>query len=418
MVSKIKQIRNIILDNSQKNVSPATSPDTNKDAIDLADSHPYQVAKTIKNCRYVYNNESIVSALILNNALTANNRFVITTDNKNIPNIDKAIKHIESKIKEWKLDSVMNQALIKGQRDGKCFIQKAVIDGTIKINFLAYDGEDYDMRIITDPKSGEIIGFKQKYPKQENIDNWMNVKFDELIKDTGETDEANFLPKDMIYFTIVEEDNEGESFVMSLLDEIYDLWTYKGFKVSVSHKTGALTLITVGNEDVSTDKVPNSFIDSLMNVFKNPVKNQVGAVPYGADVKTVGTTNLPDLPGYMKDIIDVIFIKLQTPRSVFIGESSNRAIAEVQTNDHTGYKVFINFLRDTLRTHFEGELIDYELELAGFSEAVGHVIINFDKSKDDELEPLKPKDLNAETILISNSGDDGELDEEGIIDEA
>lgn len=141
MVSKIKQIRNIILDNSQKNVSPATSPDSNKDAIDLADSHPYQVAKTIKNCRYVYNNESIVSALILNNALTANNRFVITTDNKNIPNIDKAIKHIESKIKEWKLDSVMNQALIKGQRDGKCFIQKAVIDGTIKINFLAYDGD-------------------------------------------------------------------------------------------------------------------------------------------------------------------------------------------------------------------------------------------------------------------------------------
>ena len=135
-------------------------------------------------------------------------------------------------------------------------------------------------------------------------------------------------------------------------------------------------------------------------------------------MKTVGTTNLPDLPGYMKDIIDVIFIKLQTPRSVFIGESSNRAVAEVQTNDDTGYKVFINFLRDTLRTHFEGELIDYELELAGFSEAVGHVIINFDKSKDDELEPLKPKDLNAETILISNSGDDGELDEEGIIDEA
>ena len=126
MVSKIKQIRNIILDNSQKNVSPATSPDTNKDAIDLADSHPYQVAKTIKNCRYVYNNESIVSALILNNALTANNRFVITTDNKNIPNIDKAIKHIESKIKE------VEENLI----DDILFIQDILSIGILKINYI------------------------------------------------------------------------------------------------------------------------------------------------------------------------------------------------------------------------------------------------------------------------------------------
>ncbi len=418
MVSKIKQIRNIILDNSQKNVISATSPDTNADAIDLADSHPYQVAKTIKNCRYAYDNESYVSALILNNALTANNRFVITADDKNIENIDNAIKHIESKIKEWKLDLVMNQSLIKAQRDGKCFIQKAVIDGTIQINFLAYDGEDYDMKIITDPQSGKILGFKQKYPKQENIDNWMNMKFDELKDDSNETEETNFLPHELIYFTILEEDNEGESFLMSLLDEIYDLWTYKGFKISVAHKTGALTLITVGNEGISTDNVPTSFIDSLMNVFKNPVKKQVGAVPYGSDVKTIGTTNLPDLPGYMKEIIDVIFIKLQTPRSTFITESSNRATAEVQTNDDTGYKVFINFLRDILKTHFEGELIDAELELAGYDKAVGHIMIKFDKSKDDELEPMKPEDFltNFDSKLKNDEG--FELDEEGIIDEA
>ena len=126
-------IRGLFLNSSNEAVTDPSPTDDNPEAENLKDRHPPKIKKTIANCRYAFDNDPTVRGIILNNAYTANNKFRIVSDDK------KAETYITQKAKEWDLDTLMTNTLIKIMRDGPCFIEKGIIDRSIKVRFLAYD---------------------------------------------------------------------------------------------------------------------------------------------------------------------------------------------------------------------------------------------------------------------------------------
>ena len=366
------------LSNSQESVIPATPYDTTMDSKDLEDTNPHKIKKTIRNCRYAYNNDGLVQGLILNNTFKANNKWFITFDDPDIEGIMEAKEYIEDKCKEWNLDKRMSEWLIKEQRDGKHFTQKVIKDGTIQLNELAYDGENYDFEIIHDPRTGETLGYKQKYYVNKDYKSWKNKDFDTLNSQTKEYEEANYLPDEIIYGTLFEEDGKGMSLIMPILDDIYDKWSYEKYKLSVAHKTGNLAVMTVGSKDVYTENVPETFVDKALRQLKDRDKKDAVVIPYGTSIETLGGNyNLPDLNTYINKTLSNIYIQLQTPQTLFASDSSNRSTIQVQTDEETGFGVYLEYMRDTLKNTIENELFDVELELNGFEEAIGHIHLTF-----------------------------------------
>lgn len=391
------KIEGIYLKNSEVEAITDPSP-TQTEGEDLATRHPPKIKKSIKNYRYAYNNDPTIRGIILNNATTANNKFRIECQDP------KAKAHIEMKVKEWDLDGLMTNTLIKVQRDGFCFIEKGIFNNSIKTRFLAYDGEKYKMKVIRNPNTDDIIGYKQNAPKSVDPKGWEKKSYDDL-KEEGDSVDTNYQANQIIYPRLIEEGGKGESLLAPILENVDDKKTYEKFMRSAAHKAGNLIGITVGDETTSPKDVPKSFINKLLDVFNRPVEKDVAVVPKGVDVSTIGNTSLPDLVSYIKYHRSEIFLALQTPEALFSTESSNRSTAEVQADDETGYKVFIVFLRDFLKKYFEKELIDHELTLQGMTKAVGNCFIMFDEEQ--ELKPLTENDTIPEAGLVDvETGED------------
>jgi hypothetical protein len=388
-------IRGLFLNSSNEAVTNPLPDDTTIDSENLKDRHPRKIKPTISNCRYVFDNDPTVKGILLNTITTANNKFTIESENI------KAKEYIEGKVKEWDLDNIFNKTLLKNMRDGPCFIEKAVIDKTIQVRFLAFDNDKYKMKVIRDPLSDKIVGYKQQVETSKDITDWQNKTYDELENDT-EIKENNFNPDQIIYPVMFEEHGKAKSLISTILDYVDKKWTLESFMMSVAHKTGNLIGITIGNDRVSNANVPKSFIQKLIHNFRNPVNKDVVTIPDGVDVSTIGNNTLPALENYLSYMRSEIFLALQTPESLFSTTSSNRATAEVQADSTTGYAVFIEFLRFFLKKYFEKELIDAELKLKGMSDAAGTVTIEFDKT-----EPIKP----LESLNITPGGVMGKVDE-------
>ena len=167
------KIEGIYLKNSEVEAITDPSP-TQTEGEDLATRHPPKIRKSIKNYRYAYNNDPTIRGIILNNATTANNKFRIECQDP------KAKAHIEMKVREWDLDGLMTNTLIKVQRDGFCFIEKGIFNNSIKTRFLAYDGEKYKMKVIRNPNTDDIIGYKQNAPKSVDPKGWEKKSYDDL----------------------------------------------------------------------------------------------------------------------------------------------------------------------------------------------------------------------------------------------
>lgn len=391
------KIEGIYLKNSEVEAITDPSP-TQTEGEDLTTRHPPKIRKSIKNYRYAYNNDPTIRGIILNNTTTANNKFRIECKDT------KAKAHIEMKVREWDLDGLMTNTLIRVQRDGFCFIEKGIFDNSIKTRFLAYDGEKYKMKIIRNPNTDDIIGYKQNAPQSVDPKGWEKKSYDDL-KEEGDSVDSNYQANQIIYPRLIEEGGKGESLLAPILENLDDKKTYEKFMRSAAHKAGNLIGITVGDENTSPKDVPKSFITKLLDVFSRPIEKDVAVVPKGVDVSTIGNSNLPELVGYIKYHKGEIFLALQTPESLFSTESSNRATAEVQADDETGYKVFIVFLRDFLKKYFEKELIDHELTLQGMTKAVGNCFIMFDEG--DVVKPLTEADEIPEAGLVDvKTGED------------
>lgn len=382
--------RPLRLRNGQEAVIPATVPDTNKEARELEDYYNYKVKKTVRSCRYAFNNDGLVSGLIWNNSFTANTSFSITysEEDKDIKNIEEARQHIEDKCTEWQLKDRITGWFVKWQRDGNSFTHKVITDGTISLNELAYDGEKDDFEQIRNPLTGEILGYKQKYRYYTDYKNWKSQSFNSLKNGSNYEDmETEFEASEVIHGRLFEEDGNGISPLMGILDTIYDKWSYEKYKHSVAHKTGNVAVLTVGSNDVYTDNVPNSFLKTALDHLENREEKDALVLPYGTSLETLGGNyNLPDINGYLKNCVDEIYIKLQTPQTLFSSSNSNRSTIEVQTDSDTGYGVYLKYMRDKMKYLLEPQLIDAELSLhPEFEDCVGHIHITFISSAEEKV---------------------------------
>lgn len=382
--------RSLRLRNGQEAVIPATVPDTNNDAQELQDYFNYKVKKTVSSCRYAFENDGLVAGLIWNNSFTANTSFSITysEDDKDIPNIEEAKEFIEWKCREWQLKDRITGWFVKWQRDGNSFTHKVVKDNTISLNELAYDGENDDFEQIRNPLTGEILGYKQKYRYFKDYQNWKSQNFDSLKNGLNYEDkETSFEASEVIHGRLFEEDGNGISPLMGILDTIYDKWSYEKYKHSVAHKTGNVAVLTVGSNDVFTDNVPNSFLKTALENLENREDKDALVLPYGTSLETLGGNyNLPDINGYLNACIDEIYIKLQTPQTLFSSSNSNRSTIEVQTDSDTGYGVYLKYMRDKMKNLIEPQLFDAELSLhSEYAECVGHIHITFVSSAEEKV---------------------------------
>lgn len=393
------KIEGIYLKNSEVEAITDPSP-TTTEGEDLATRHPPKIRKSIKNYRYAYNNDPTIRGIILNNATTANNKFRIECQDS------KVKEYIEAKAKEWDLDSLMTNTLIRVQRDGFCFIEKGIFNNSIKTRFVAYDGDKYKMKVIRNPNTDDIIGYKQNAPKSVDPTGWEKKSYDDL-KEEGDSVDSNYQPNHIIYPRLIEEGGKGESLIAPILENVDDKKTYEKFMRSAAHKAGNMIGIKVGDETTSPKDVPKSFINKLLDVFGRPIEKDVAVIPKGVDVSTIGNTSLPELVGYIKYHRGEMFLALQTPEALFSTESSNRSTAEVQADDDTGYKVFILFLRDFLKKYFEKELIDHELTLQGMTKAVGNCFIMFDEEQ--EVKPLTESDKVPEAVPVDVATGEGNV---------
>ena len=389
--------RSLILRNGQEAVLPATPSDTNTDAKELDEYYTYKVKKTVKSCRYAFENDGLVSGLIWNNSFTANTSFSITysQEDQDIPNIEEAKQHIEEKCKEWQLKDRITGWLVKWQRDGNSFTHKVVENNTIYLNELAYNGETDDFEQIRNPLTGDILGYKQKYRYFKDYKNWKSQDFNSLKNGSNYEDmEVSFESDEIIHGRLFEEDGNGVSPLMGILDTIYDKWSYEKYKNSVAHKTGNVAVVTVGSSDVYTDSVPNSYLTRVLENLENREDKDAIVVPYGTSIETLGGNyNLPDINGYLKGCIDEIYIKLQTPQTLFSSSNSNRSTIEVQTDSDTGYGVYLKYMRDKVKYLLEPQLIDAELSLnPDFADCVGHIHITFISGAEEKV--LRREDID------------------------
>lgn len=377
-------IKGLFLNNSGEATTNPTETDNTTDAEDLKKRHPPRIKKTIANCRYAFDNDPTIRGIIFNNITTTLKNFRIECED------EKVREYIQDKVdNDWDLKNIFSQVLLKWQRDGPCFIEKGIIDGSIQIRFLAFDDDKYKFKIIRNPQTEKIIGFKQKYQVAKDLNNWQTKKFDE-IGNEFEDKEANYTPDKIIYPVLFEEAGKAKSLIMTLLNHIDSKWTLERFMLSSAHKAGQMIGITVGQDNVSNRGQKNRFVKKLIEIFRNPVEKDVAVVPEGVTVDTIGNNQLPDLPLYLKYFRNEIFLALQTPESLFSSESSNRSTAEVQSDDKTGYAVFVEFLRFKLKKYFEKELIDEELKLKRMTKSIGSVKIHFDE--EEEPTPLETED--------------------------
>jgi hypothetical protein len=397
-----------IFSSSNEAVSDPMDRDKNKEAEDLKDRHKNIIKKSIRNCRYAYKNDGTVKGIILNNITTANYNYRITVkEDKNNPgaidpSLEKSRQYIEDKCKEWDLDNIMNQMLLKWMRDGPCFIEKVIKNGSLKIRFLAYDEEKYKMKIIRNPQTDDILGFKQKVWQSKDVKNWQNIKYDKLENDK-DWEEYNYLPEYLIYATLLEEGGKSDSLLAAVLDSIDGKMTLEQFMLSAAHKAGQIIGITVGNESKKSDNLPTGIINRVINYFKNPISKDVVLLPEGIGADVIGSNGLPDLPSFLKHFKSEIFIALQTPEALFSTESSNRSTAQVQADDKTGYAVFIAFLRKALKKYLEQQLIDHELRLRGRQNAIGKILIEFGENNPEPLENVDEANKVAENKDIDEN---------------
>lgn len=396
-----------VLKNAMDNLTPATKKDTIGTVV-LADEYPNEIEKSIANFRFIYYNDLTIQGLIDNNAMTANTKFEIKIKKgyEDVKNIEEARSYIENrcKKKDWNLDKIITQTLIKAQRDGQCFIQVPIVGGQAHLNPLTYDGENYDFMMIPDPETGKVSGYVQKHPEKPDFTGWDKKEWDDLVKiseEVGDETTTSFIEEEIIHFTIMEEDGEAKRLMDAICDKVPDKWDYEGFMISIAQKTGAVAIVKIGDVNHNNNEARKSFVDTILGVFQGRINKTAVAVPDGVSVEQMTNSTLPDIPSYRKTVIDELYLGLQTPFGMFDTQNSTYASLKEAMNSKTGYGAWMAHLRDLVKEAFEDKLIDKDLSLKSeYAECVGGLEINYEQDLD-EVEPLEPTD---EDYSANNEG--------------
>ena len=353
---------------------------TGGNGVDLIECTPFKVNRTVINCRNA-SKDPQVKGILADNITKTNNDFELESDN------EEARKYIEERCKEWNISQLINDMLLKGMRDGNAFINKWVEDNKVHYRWLAYDGKHFRMKRIYDEK-GKVIGYVQLTHHNKNSNKgWVHKRFDNLVEDI-EDFEVKFQPDEIIDIKYMEEDGQGRSLVMDILDDVYYKRTLKELMPNAVYKNSTIVKVTMGNELQQGKRLSRKdrrFVEDIVSNYHN--KGTL-IFPYGIDADVLKGGTLPDIPSYLKYYESCIYVGLNTPEAIFSSESSNRATADIQLDSpYSGRILFLQSNQEWVKSIIENELFRDELDLNGY-EGVD-VTIRFNTLTDDDMEAEK-----------------------------
>lgn len=354
-----------------------------EDSKDLKDAVPYIISKNIPNYRYAFKNNDTINTTIKNLIIIANRKWIIDCDDKK--KYDKAYKHIQQKLKDWRFESLIDNIIKYPMVDGCIFINRYIEDGSYKFRILGNDDDRYKWLIIRDSNTDEIIGYKQKARIKKIDGNWKSYGYDVLKNATYEDVEYNFDVDEIIYIPYNEEDGQGVSAVESCLDLAYIENRLLHYMIRAGRTAGGFLGVEFGNADIDAGGLEDVDIKDVTKAFELDVNKSVVGYPYGIEPHEIGKTNLPNFDIYIRLIQSKIRNNLLTPDSKFTGSSSNRSTAEEQLNSATGLIVFIRFIQEFVKPYINNEIINKELEL-NYPDAVGKIKFKYITDTDNEKE--------------------------------
>lgn len=380
-------------------VDDVTTLELDKRSEDWVKYAPPKIKPSIKNCRKAANFPTTYG--ILNNLIMKTiSSFVITGDDED------AVDHIIEMDKDWRLKGKAYECLWKTLVDGEVFYEKILVDGHHDLRLLAFDGEKALIKKIYDENS-QLVGYKQLVVKKSALKNWKGSEFwedyqtQDIITVTFEVDEISN-PK------LIEIDDNGVSLVRNVIDISYYIESLARMMPSIVFKSANVMVATIGNESRKETKIDKKARDDIADELSNYHKKGVITLPYGITVDVVGDNVLPQIEKYIKSLKSMLYEGLVTPESLYSSESSNRSTAQVQLTDpNTGHILFIEFCQEFLKEWLERDLINPELERAGYEE--GSAYISF-MTGDTDLDANYLEEGEEQNIEEQSDGETGTVD--------
>ena len=375
---------------------------TGGDGVDLVDSTPFKVNRTIINCRNA-SKDPQVKGILADNITKTNNDFELESDN------EEARKYLEERCKEWDISQLIDDMLLKGMRDGEGFLNIWVEDNKVQYRWLAYDGKKFRIKRLYDEKGHKVIGYAQvTYHNKKSNDGWLSRRFDDLVEDT-EAYEVKFLPEEIVNIQYMAEDGVGRSLVMDILDDVYYKRVLKELMPNAVYKNSTLVKVTMGNEMQQGKRLTRKdrlFVEDIVSNYHN--KGTI-VFPYGIDAEVLKGGTLPDIPSYLKYYESCIYVGLNTPEAIFSSESSNRATADIQLDSpHSGRVLFLQANQEWVKKYIENRIFRLELDLNGF-EGVD-VELKFNKINEEESPEFNDNYYNSPHKPINKKGQEEDSD--------
>ena len=219
------------------------------------------------------------------------------------------------------------------------------------------------------------------------------------------------MPEEIIDIKYMEEDGQGRSLVMDVLDDVYYKRILKELMPNAVYKGSNIAKVTMGNELQQGKRLTKKDRRLVENIVSNYHKKGTLILPYGIDVEVLKGGTLPDIPSYLKYYESCIYVGLNTPEAVFSSESSNRATADIQLDSpHSGRVLFLQSNQEWVKKIIEDELFRVELDRNGF-EGV-NVEIKFNKVSEDDSESVDFNDnyYNSPHKPINKKGQENDVD--------
>ena len=343
-------------------ISTATYDKRSEDWIKFA---PPKIKPTIKNCRRAANFPTTYG--IINNLIMKTiSSFIIDGDD------DEAVEHILEMDKIWRLKGKAYECLWKAIVDGEPFYEKIVVDNHCDLRLLAFDGEKALIKKYYDENS-QLMGYKQLVVKKSAIKNWKGMDFWEDYQES-QVVTVDFDVDEISNPQLLTIDGNGVSLVRNVIDIAYYIDSLARMMPSVVFKQADILVATIGNDARKETKMTKEARDNMADELSNYHKKGVQIVPYGVTLDVVGDNVLPKIQDYIKSLKAMLYEGLMTPESLYSSESSNRSTAQVQLTDPTtGHILFIEFCQEFLKEWLERDLINPELERAGFEEGSAYI---------------------------------------------
>lgn len=367
-VSKAAKVLMNGYENERNDVSIENKNANNKHSLDLFEATPHKIKRTITNRRFA-STHPLVSGILNDIVTKANGVYVLEGD-------AAAVKHIEEKSKEWKLDNKFDETIWKGLVEGNSYLHKRVVNNSLEFKWLAYDSENFKIIEVYD-KNNELIGYKQRIKINTfNNSDWKSASVSSYEDENISYRDVWFDIDEVVAFKYFERDGKGHAPMNNVLDDVYHIKVLEEQMPLSVYKNSNIMIVTVGNENQRTLTLPDDARDQIADIFNDYHKKGSVFVPYGVDVDLLKGGTLPEIENYLKYYQRNIYAGLNTPEAVFSSESSNRATADIQLDStRSGRVLLFEYIQNWLKLYWE-EIFREELELANIK---GEVTINFIK---------------------------------------